>query len=123
MKRHLSVVALALALVVAATPVFAAVAATAKSTAPTTATTAKAAPSKAAPSKSKMEAPASDAGKVDLNTATKEELMKVPGIAEATAAKIIAGRPFKAKNELVTKGIVNKAQYAKLAKYVVARQK
>ncbi len=121
MKRHLSVVALALALVVAATPVFAAAAANAKSTA--TATTAKAAPAKAAPSKSKMEAPASDAGKVDLNTATKDELMKVPGIAEATAAKIIAGRPFKAKNELVTKGIVNKAQYAKLAKYVVARQK
>src|SRR5262245_16557202 len=41
--------------------------------------------------------------KVNLNTATKEDLMKLPGIDDATADKIIAARPFTSSQELVSK--------------------
>jgi DNA uptake protein ComE-like DNA-binding protein len=60
--------------------------------------------------------------KVDINSASKEDLMKVPGIGDATADKIVAGRPFKTKAELVSKGIVTKAAYAKIASHVIAKQ-
>lgn len=61
--------------------------------------------------------------KVDLNTGTREDLMRIPGIGEATVTKILGGRPFHAKSDLVAKHIVNRAQYAKLAPYVIAKQK
>ena len=59
---------------------------------------------------------------VDLNAATKEELMTVPGIGEAYADKIIAGRPYKSKSELKSKKIVPAGAYSKIASHVVAKQ-
>ncbi len=61
-------------------------------------------------------------GMLDLNTATEKELEALPGIGDAYAAKIIAGRPYSAKNELTQKGIVSGAAYEKIKNRVVARQ-
>jgi len=59
---------------------------------------------------------------VDLNSATKEQLEKLPGVGDATAEKIIAGRPWAAKDQLLSKGVVNRATYAKLRGWVIAKQ-
>jgi competence protein ComEA len=60
--------------------------------------------------------------RVDLNTATKEELEKLPGVDATLADKIIAARPFRSKMDLTSKGLLSKAQYAKLSSRVTATQ-
>jgi competence protein ComEA len=60
---------------------------------------------------------------VDINSATKEELKKLPGIGDADADKIIAGRPYLTKAHLQTHNIVSFSVYQGLRHLVVARQK
>jgi DNA uptake protein ComE-like DNA-binding protein len=59
---------------------------------------------------------------LDLNTASREELVKLKGIGDARADAIIKGRPYKGKNELVDKKIVPEGVYNDIKDKVIAKQ-
>ena len=110
-----------LALTVAA-PVFAQPATT-TTTQPPTATTAPA-PSmpKAPDAASRGTSATPQAGLVDINSATAAELKGLPGLSEADSAKIVQGRPYTDKNQLVSRHVVSEATFDKIKDHVVAKQ-
>jgi DNA uptake protein ComE-like DNA-binding protein len=59
--------------------------------------------------------------KVNVNTASKDQLMTLPGIDAAGAESIVAGRPYHTRDELKTRGVVSPEEYQKIAGMVVTR--
>jgi DNA uptake protein ComE-like DNA-binding protein len=63
---------------------------------------------------------ASKMGPMDINTASVDKLRTLPGVGDTYARRIVQGRPYTSKNQLVTKGILPKNVYAKVQNMIIA---
>jgi DNA uptake protein ComE-like DNA-binding protein len=61
--------------------------------------------------------------RIDINHASADELLKIPGMTGVWAARIVRFRPYRTKQELLEHGIVTSQVYDKIKDYVIAHQK
>ena len=121
--RSLSLAALTTLSVLITAPVLAQTTAPSTPAKPSTTSPAPAAPAaNPAPPAATTTAP-SQAGLIDINTASKEQLDALPQIGSARAEAIIKGRPCKAKSDLVDRKIIPENAYKAIQHKIVARQK
>jgi DNA uptake protein ComE-like DNA-binding protein len=77
---------------------------------------------KASTSDARSTATAPKMDTVDINSATAAELKMLPGVSDSDAAKIIQGRPYGDKSQLVSKKVVSEPTYEKIKDHVVTKQ-
>jgi len=59
---------------------------------------------------------------IDINTATPSQLKSLPGMGDAYVRRVLEGRPYTAKNQLITRGVLPQPAYEKIAPYIIARR-
>jgi DNA uptake protein ComE-like DNA-binding protein len=59
---------------------------------------------------------------LDLNTASREQLLSLPGVTAGEADRVIAGRPYSEPHDLVARHVLPKAEYDKIADRVTAKK-
>jgi DNA uptake protein ComE-like DNA-binding protein len=59
---------------------------------------------------------------LDINTATPDQLKALPGFGDAYTKRVIDGRPYTAKNQLVTRGIIPQATYDNVKEQIIAHR-
>lgn len=119
--RHLTLAALTAIGLMAATPLMA------QTPAPATGGMQKTAPAPAAKPAEHTTGAASTAAKqadlIDINSATEAQLSTLPGVAKARSEAIIKGRPYKGKDELLSKKILPENVYNGIKDKIIAKQK
>jgi DNA uptake protein ComE-like DNA-binding protein len=114
MKFRNYYLALIAALIISALPLMAQSSGTTSGTA--------SAPAKSSSKSSASKSGSSSGSKLDINAATTDQLKALPGIDAATAQKIIAGRPYHGKNDLVSKKIISQTEYDSIKDQIIAHR-
>jgi DNA uptake protein ComE-like DNA-binding protein len=79
-------------------------------------------PAQSIPTQSISEKIAASKNLLDINTATAAQLQALPGMGDEYVRRIIAGRPYTAKNQLTTRGILPQSAYEKIKLQIIAHR-